>query len=38
MLESLAGAFYRAKDYAKTVTWGKRYLAEGGTNASSARW
>jgi hypothetical protein len=32
MLESLAGAFYRAKDYAKTVTWGKRYLAEGGTN------
>lgn len=33
MLESLAGAFYRAKDYAKTVTWGKRYLAEGGTNS-----
>ncbi|MBC7992197.1 MAG: hypothetical protein H7Z15_02995 [Rhizobacter sp.] len=32
MLESLAGAFYRAKEYAKTVTWGKRYLAEGGTN------
>ncbi|MBC7957160.1 MAG: hypothetical protein H7Y33_14970 [Cytophagales bacterium] len=32
MLESLAGGFYRAKDYAKTVTWGKRYLAEGGTN------
>ena len=32
MLESLAGSFYRAKDYAKTVTWGKRYLAEGGTN------
>lgn len=32
MLESLAGAFYRAKDYTKTVTWGKRYLAEGGTN------
>lgn len=32
MLESLAGAFYRAKDYAKTITWGKRYLAEGGTN------
>ncbi len=33
MLESLAGAFYRAKDYAKTVTWGKRYLAEGGSNS-----
>jgi hypothetical protein len=33
MLESLAGAFYRAKDYAKTVVWGKRYLAEGGTNS-----
>lgn len=33
MLESLAGTYYRAKDYAKTVTWGKRYLAEGGSNA-----
>lgn len=33
MLESLAGAFYRAKDYAKTISWGKRYLAEGGSNA-----
>jgi hypothetical protein len=33
MLESLAGAFYRAKDYARTITWGKRYLAEGGPNA-----
>jgi hypothetical protein len=33
MLESLAGSFYRAKDYAKTVTWGKRYLAEGGSNS-----
>lgn len=33
MLESLAGAYYRAKDYGKTVTWGKRYLAEGGGNS-----
>lgn len=33
MLESLAGAYYRAKDYPKTVSWGKRYLSEGGTNA-----
>lgn len=33
MLESLAGAFYRAKDYGKTISWGKRYLAEGGGNA-----
>lgn len=33
MLESLAGSFYRAKDYAKTIAWGKRYLAEGGGNA-----
>ncbi len=33
MLESLAGAFYRAKDYGKTITWGKRYLGEGGSNA-----
>jgi outer membrane protein assembly factor BamD (BamD/ComL family) len=32
MLESLAGAFYRAKDYAKSVTWSKRYLAEGGSS------
>jgi len=32
MLESLTGAFYRAKDYAKAVTWGKRYFAEGGAN------
>ncbi|HET7794963.1 MAG TPA: hypothetical protein VFL64_16390 [Rhizobacter sp.] len=32
MLESLTGSYYRAKDYAKAVTWGKRYLAEGGTN------
>lgn len=37
MLESLAGAFYRAKDYAKTVTWGKRYLAEGGPQAQNAQ-
>jgi thioredoxin-like negative regulator of GroEL len=33
MLESLAGSFYRAKDYPRTIVWGKRYLAEGGTNA-----
>ena len=32
MLESLTGSFYRAKEYAKAATWGKRYLAEGGTN------
>ena len=29
----MAGSFYRAKDYPKTVTWGKRYLAEGGSNS-----
>lgn len=34
MLESLAGSFYRAKDYAKTVSYGKRYLAEGGNNGA----
>ncbi|HEY0820137.1 MAG TPA: hypothetical protein VGD46_15230 [Rhizobacter sp.] len=33
MLESLAGSFYRAKDYTRTIVWGKRYLAEGGPNA-----
>ncbi len=32
MLESLTVAYYRAKDYAKAVNWGKRYLADGGSN------
>jgi hypothetical protein len=37
MLESLTGAFYRAKDYAKTIAWGKRYLAEGGPQAQNTQ-
>ena len=32
MTESLAGAYYRAHDYAKTIQWGQRYFKEGGTN------
>ena len=32
MVESMAGAYYRAKDYAKAIQWGQRYFKEGGTN------
>ncbi|HJV96837.1 MAG TPA: hypothetical protein VJ608_12405, partial [Albitalea sp.] len=32
MIESLAGAYYRAHDYAKTMQWGQRYFKEGGTS------
>ena len=34
MAESIAGAYYRAKDYAKAMQWCQRYFKEGGTNAS----
>ena len=34
MVESLAGAYYRAKDYAKAMLWSQRYFKEGGTSAS----
>ena len=34
MVESLAGAYYRAKDYAKAMLWYQRYFKEGGTNAA----
>ena len=34
MVESLAGAYYRAKDYAKAMVWSQRYFKEGGTNPS----
>jgi Tfp pilus assembly protein PilF len=34
MIESLAGGYYRAKDYAKAMQWSQRYLKEGGTSAS----
>jgi tetratricopeptide (TPR) repeat protein len=32
LMEAVAGTFYRAKDYAKAVTWGQRYLKSGGTS------
>ena len=33
MVEALAGAYYRAQDYASSIKWGMRYFREGGTNA-----
>ncbi|MEQ1517232.1 MAG: hypothetical protein ABL931_12170 [Usitatibacteraceae bacterium] len=33
MVEALAGAHYRARDYAATNKWAMRYLREGGTNS-----
>jgi len=32
MAESIAGGYYRAKDYAKAMVWSQRYFKEGGTN------
>jgi hypothetical protein len=32
MIESLAGGFYRAKEYSKAMQWGQRYFKEGGTS------
>jgi hypothetical protein len=32
MIESLAGGYYRARDYAKAMQWGQRYFREGGTS------
>jgi len=32
MIESLAGGYYRAKDYNKAMQWGQRYFKEGGTS------
>jgi outer membrane protein assembly factor BamD (BamD/ComL family) len=34
MVESLAGAYYRAKDYAKAMLWSQRYFKEGGSSPS----
>ncbi|MGE0373666.1 MAG: tetratricopeptide repeat protein [Gammaproteobacteria bacterium] len=34
MAESIAGGYYRAKDYGKAMQWGQRYFKEGGTSAS----
>ena len=34
MAESIAGAYYRAKDYGKAMQWSQRYFKEGGTSGS----
>ncbi len=33
MVESIAGGYYRAKDYPKAVEWAQRYVRDGGTGA-----
>ena len=35
MVESIAGGFYRAKEYAKAMQWYQRYFREGGTSAAN---
>jgi len=35
MIESIAGTYYRAKEYAKAMQWYQRYFKEGGTNAAN---
>jgi outer membrane protein assembly factor BamD (BamD/ComL family) len=32
MAESIAGGYYRAKDYKRAMDWAQRYFKEGGTN------
>jgi len=32
MIESIAGSYYRAQQYAKAMQWGQRYVKEGGTS------
>ena len=32
MIESIAGSYYRNREYAKAMQWGQRYFREGGTN------
>jgi hypothetical protein len=32
MAESIAGGYYRAKDYARAMQWSQRYFKEGGTS------
>ena len=32
MAESIAGGYYRAKDYTRAMQWGQRYFKEGGSN------
>jgi hypothetical protein len=35
MIESIAGIYYRARDYAHATQWYQRYFREGGTNAAN---
>jgi hypothetical protein len=35
MIESIAGSFYRAKEYAKAQQWYARYFKEGGTSSAN---
>ena len=34
MIESLAGAYYRAGNYSRAMQWGQRYFKEGGTSGA----
>ena len=35
MIESIAGTYYRNRDYAKAMSWYQRYFKEGGTSAAN---
>lgn len=35
MIESIAGTYYRSKEYAKAMQWYQRYFKEGGTSAAN---
>ena len=35
MIESIAGGYYRAREYAKAQAWYQRYFREGGTSAAN---
>ncbi len=35
MIESIAGSYYRAKDYPRAMQWYQRYFKEGGTSAAN---
>ena len=35
MIESIAGGYYRSREYAKAMQWYQRYFTEGGTNAAN---
>ena len=34
MIESIAGGYYRARDYSKAMQWAQRYFRDGGTNGA----